>query len=63
MPPDKDEEVLSEVVTMAAEDGAEGVRDKATSRFDSISWYRQKQRVPMQHAWALSWPRQGRGLA
>ena len=33
---------FSEVVTAAAEDGAEGDRDKATSRFDSISWYGQK---------------------
>ena len=55
MPPDGDEEVLSEVVTATTEDGAEGDRDKATSRFDSMSWYGQRQRVPMQHAWASSW--------
>ena len=39
MPPDGDEEVLSEVVTATTEDGAEGDRDKATSQFDSMSWY------------------------
>ena len=54
VPPDGGEEALSEVVSMAAEDGAEGDRDKATSRFDSMSWYGQRQRVPMQHAWASS---------
>ena len=63
MPPNGGEEALSEVVSTAAEDGAEGDRDEATSWFDSMSWYGQGQRVPMQHAWALSWPRQGRGLA
>ena len=52
MPPARDEEVHSEVVTAAAKDGAEGDRDKATSRFDSMSWYGQRQRVPMLHAWA-----------